>query len=311
MREPANPNAAFAAIARGDVEHGFKLYERCLRGDYLPDAPAGLHAGMLDEAGRFEEAERLRALAVKYSGDLATRAGSFLGAKPEDAAREYEALFERGLINSRMIHKYLQALANSGQLERHARVMAPGRLFELVSLDRSLARDVDRMLLEMEDRAEEQEAVQSVRNMRMLSGLSKAEHPAAQALITEIATHTRDYLRRWQSSDHPFAHLVSDEMQIKAWGLISRGEGYNIPHIHGEGWATGVFYPRKIEGRGGELVIGPPKNVGGSKDDWGYREVRPKVGLLVLMPSFYTHWTVPLEKTGIRTSVAFDVVREA
>ena len=310
MADPANPNEAFAAIARGDVEQGFALYERSLRGDYLPDAPAGLHIGMLEQAGRHDDAKRLRALAMKYSGDLATCAGSFLGAKPEEAAREYEALFERGFINSRMIHRYLQALSRLGRMQEHARILTPDQLFGLVKLSRSLAEDVDRMLLELEEHAEEQEAVQSVRNMRMLTGLSQLENPVARILIAEITEHTREYLKRWQRSDHPFARFVSAEMHIKAWGLISRGEGYNTPHIHGEGWATGVFYPRSIEGEAGDLIIGPPRDVGGTEADWGFRRVRPEAGLLVLMPSFYTHWTVPLERPGIRTSVAFDVVRE-
>jgi hypothetical protein len=28
------------------------------------------------------------------------------------------------------------------------------------------------------------------------------------------------------------------------------------------------------------------------------------------MPSFYTHWTVPLGRPGLRLSVAFDMIRE-
>jgi hypothetical protein len=311
VADPANPNEAFAAIARGDLEHGFALYERSLRGDTLPDAPAGLHIGMLEQAGRHDDAARLRDLAIKYSGDLATCAGSFLGAEPDEAAREYERLFERGFINSRMIHRYLLALSRTGRMEEHAKILAPDRLFELVDLDLSLAREVDRMLLDLEEQAEQQEAAQSVRNMRFVGGLSRLDHPAAKALIAEIHVHTKDYLERWHASDHPFAPFVSSHMEIKAWGLISRGEGYNIPHIHGEGWATGVFYPRSVESEGGDLVIGPPKKSGSAPEDWGYREVKPRAGLLVLMPSFYTHWTLPLERPGLRTSVAFDVPRVA
>ena len=309
MSEQANASEAIACILRGEVEQGFALYERSLRGDYLPDAPAGLHVGMLEEAGRSDDAERLRRLAVRYSADLAPRAGSFLGADPEEAAREYESLFERGLINSRMIHKYLKVLAEQGRMEEHRRILAPELLFVMAKLESALAEAADRMLLGLEDEAEQQESVQSVRNMRMLSGLSQLDDETAEALIGEISARTADYLRRWQSSDHPFARFVSDEIEIHAWGLISRGEGYNIPHIHGEGWATGIFYPRSIEGAGGDLVIGRPKNAAGTDEDWAARQVKPAAGLLVLMPSFYTHWTVPLEGPGVRTSVAFDVVR--
>jgi len=42
--------------------------------------------------------------------------------------------------------------------------------------------------------------------------------------------------------------------------------------------------------------------------DWGARTIKPRAGTLLLFPSYYTHWTVPLNRPGLRTSVAFDVV---
>jgi putative 2-oxoglutarate-Fe(II)-dependent oxygenase superfamily protein len=101
--------------------------------------------------------------------------------------------------------------------------------------------------------------------------------------------------------------------RISAWGLISRGEGFNAPHIHHKGWATGVYYPAAPEGGGpgGALRIGPPPALGARAPGWPDATIRPEPGLLVLIPSFYTHWTVPLGRPGLRTSIAFDLVSTA
>ena len=163
------------------------------------------------------------------------------------------------------------------------------------------------MLLDLEEKAEMRESVKSVRHMRYASGLEHLDHPVARRLIAQISTETGEYLKRWRRSDHPLARFVPQGFVIQAWGLISRGGGYNTPHIHNQGWVTGVFYPRSVDMEGGELVIGCARNAAGSDCDGGETRVKPKAGLLVLMPSFYTHWTVPLDGSGLRTSVAFDV----
>jgi hypothetical protein len=96
---------------------------------------------------------------------------------------------------------------------------------------------------------------------------------------------------------------------MHVWGLISRGEGYNIRHIHHRGWATGIYYPLGVppDRPGGELRIGCPARLRETSPGWPDAEIRPEPGLLVLMPSFYTHWTVPLGRPGLRMSVAFDL----
>ena len=308
MSEPPSTEAAIGAILRGDVEEGFALYEASLRDKEFANAPAGLHLGMLEQAGKAAEADRLTKLALQYGADLAARAGSFLGAEPELAAEEYEGLFARGLINARMIYRYLLALARLGRMEEHSRILAADNLFKRISLDPGLAEAVDALLIELEDEARVQESARSLRKLRMLPGFSDLDQPAARELTAQIAAHAEAYFDTWRASDHPFAAFVPRAVDVLAWGLISRGDGYNVPHVHDEGWATGVYYPRSIEGEGGELMIGRPKGAPGGDAEWGARRVKPQAGTLLLFPSFYTHWTIPLNRPGLRTSVAFDVV---
>ena len=307
MTQASSAEPAIAAILSGD-EGGFALYESALRAAELATIPAGLHLGMLRQAGREKDARRLADLALRYGADLAPRAGSFLGAEPEVAAEEYEALIERGEVNARMIYRYLLALARLGRWEEHARILAPEALFKVVAIDPGIAEAADALLLDLEEQAQPQESAQSVRKMRMASDLDRLDHPAAVQLLAAISDHTEAYLAYWRASDHPLGRLVPQTFDVSAWGLISRGEGYNVPHIHGEGWATGVFYPRSAEGDGGELVVGKPEGAPGADVDWGARTIKPQAGTLLLFPSYYTHWTVPLNRPGLRTSVAFDVV---
>src|SRR5205085_3996370 len=95
--------------------------------------------------------------------------------------------------------------------------------------------------------------------------------------------------------------------------LISSGYGYNVPHIHHRGWITGVFYivgPNEIGAEGqpaGALRIGA-FNAAANKTGWPDLSIAPRPGTLVLFPSYFTHWTVPLGKPELRISIAFDVV---
>ena len=246
---PSGPDPAAEALRlllAGEMESGLALYRQQLSGNRIPDVPIGMHLLFLERAGRADCARSLLQLALERGANVATRAGGF-GASAAEAASEYEALFARGIINSRMILDYLRVLAELGRMDELAMILDRGRLLRQVEIDlpapgndgRSLAAAVEALLLEHEAQAVHQEAVQSVRNMRMLKKFTHLDHPAALALTGALERETRRYLEDWAGSDHPFARFVPLDFRIEGWGLISRGPGYNIPHIHQQGWATG------------------------------------------------------------------------
>ena len=311
----AQAESALRLILAGEAEAGFEQYKASLIAEQA-HVPVGLHCRFLEQAGRVADAVRLRSLGVEQGADVGLRAQcDFLTTDAASAAAEYEALFAAGAINARMIHAYVKALAHLGRTQQLAALMAPGELFQQVMvrspdperIDDSLAAAVDRLLLELEDEAEEQEAVQSVRSMRVVHKVELVDHPVAKAIVQEISAHISQYLERWRSSQHPFARFVPERYRLGVWGLISRGEGYTVPHIHPRGWATGVFYPRAVPGPGGDLLVHFPGEAG-NESGLGQVRVTPKAGLLVLMPSFYKQSTEPLEGDGLRPSVAFDVM---
>jgi hypothetical protein len=228
-------------------------------------------------------------------------------------------LFAQGVINAPMVHAYLLALAKLGRDAAIAAVLDPEVLLWRVRLDLpapdgkpdGLAGSIQQVLLAEEAQAPFQEAKQSVRKMRFIKRFQHHPDPAAIALMAAVREQARSYLARWSASDHVFARHVPREFRMSSWGLVSRGEGYNTPHIHLKGWATGVYYPAAPDTpQGGELRIGPPAVLQPPGPGWPDLTIRPEPGLLVLTPSFYTHWTVPLDRPGLRSSVVFDVKRE-
>src|SRR5262245_55597018 len=95
--------------------------------------------------------------------------------------------------------------------------------------------------------------------------------------------------------------------------MISHGDRYNVPHIHPKGWITSVLYvagPDRADAGDNSpaaLRIGPPPDVIDSAG-WHSITVAPAPWTLVLMPSYYTHWTVPLGRPGLRIAIACDVI---
>jgi hypothetical protein len=308
----AAASKALSLLLAGD-ESGLSLYARCMKGPGGETLPVGVHIAFLEKAGRAAAAAALRSLGLRRGATIAVN-DLRRGAEPEAAALEFEKLFERGFGNSRMVSQYLSVLSRLGRSADLEKVADPGRLLRVVRLDGETdPAALQGVLLDRGEGAEPLEADMSIRRMKKLEMFHRIEDPAVRRLIAALRRQSRLYLDGWAGSDHPLARLVPRTFRLKAWGLISTGEGYNSRHIHHKGWATGVYYPAAPdgEGEGGELEVGPPPEIEEGSPGWPRARIRPEPGLLVLMPSFYTHWTIPLGRPGLRTSIAFDLLDTA
>lgn len=303
----------------GQAEAGLARYRLGLRrARDLLQVPAGAHVLLLEQVGRTSEAAAVRRLALEGGANLALKAGG-IGAPPAEAAFEYERLIAAGTVNSRMIWEYLIVLSKLGRIGQVAAMLAPEQLLRQVRIDPpstggapgGLASTIGDVLLQEESRGTYYEANQSIRSMTTIKDLQDLEHPEMTSLVAALREQSARYLADWGASGHPLARLVPAGFEISLWGLISRGEGYNTRHIHHRGWATGVYYPTALpeEGEGGTLRIGCPEELGDIARGWPDITIRPEPGLLVLMPSFYMHWTVPLGRPGLRISIAFDLAQ--
>ncbi len=96
-----------------------------------------------------------------------------------------------------------------------------------------------------------------------------------------------------------------------SWSVRLRGGGRHSNHVHPQGWISSALYVSLPHERSDEAEDAGWLTLGEPDDQMQLnlppvRKVRPKVGQLVLFPSWMWHGTVPFSH-GERLTVAFDV----
>ena len=119
--------------------------------------------------------------------------------------------------------------------------------------------------------------------------------------------------RLGHDAQHPFLRRNTGRTQFAgSWSVRLRNEGFHINHIHSSGWLSSACYielPPEIDGTGnaGALAFGMPDAELGL-DLPARRIIYPRVGQLVLFPSFMWHGTMPFASASPRLTVAFDAL---
>jgi tetratricopeptide (TPR) repeat protein len=130
-----------------------------------------------------------------------------------------------------------------------------------------------------------------------------------------IDERVRLYLGEIPRSDaHPYLAWSPSQWDIDIWAIIIQPGGYQQPHIHPDGWASGVYYaavPQSVmsgaDDDGGCLELGRPPTPFCDSGQYPTRMLRPRPGRLHIFPSFLWHKTLPYESNEERIAVAFDV----
>ena len=145
----------------------------------------------------------------------------------------------------------------------------------------------------------------SVYNLTQLgiTSLSKLQN----ILINEISNYKENFI----NENCAFIQKWPKKYKFNIWSNILKSEGYNTPHIHPDGWLSGVFYltiPSNIK-----------KNEAGIEfslhgDDYPIKikniptiTIVPKVCDLLLFPSSLFHKTIPFKSNEERMIIAFDI----
>jgi tetratricopeptide (TPR) repeat protein len=157
---------------------------------------------------------------------------------------------------------------------------------------------------------------QSVRGgTQTVGGLFRpGRHPLIEALRLRIEEALNGYIARLPDDGrHPFLARRRDFRFAGSWSSRLKDQGFHTNHIHPMGWISSAFYvalPDAVEDaekKEGWIKFGEPGYHVGLKEPVS-RFVQPKVGRLVLFPSYLWHGTVPFRAAQNRTTIAFDAV---
>jgi len=139
------------------------------------------------------------------------------------------------------------------------------------------------------------------------------EEPNIKAFLGAVDAAVRDYISRLKpDASDPVARRRTDRYRYAGlWSVRLGHEGFQPNHVHDRGWISSAYYAsilgneRPSDPRAGWLKFGEPHR---PLPNMGPEIIHePKVGGLLLFPSYLWHGTVPFEGSE-RLSLAFDVI---
>jgi tetratricopeptide (TPR) repeat protein len=145
--------------------------------------------------------------------------------------------------------------------------------------------------------------------------LRPGRNPLLDGLRLRIEEAVRGYIAKLpQDGRHPFLRWRAPDFRFRgSWSSRLKDRGFHANHLHPEGWISSAFYvalPETVQdtqAREGWIKFGEPSYEVGLSDPVR-RAVQPKVGRLVLFPSYMWHGTIPFRAPQHRTTIAFDAV---
>jgi uncharacterized protein (TIGR02466 family) len=105
------------------------------------------------------------------------------------------------------------------------------------------------------------------------------------------------------------------DLKISGWMNANPPGAFNAPHTHPGAHWSGVYYvsqPAVEEGNSGMIEFLDPRSdlpnwrILRAKPFRSKRKIRPKMGEIVLFPSYLTHWVYPNDTDEERVTIAFN-----
>ncbi len=154
-----------------------------------------------------------------------------------------------------------------------------------------------------------------------MGNIFEQSHPLLEQLKGQVAEAVNRYVAYLGSltrdDAHPLLGRHSNHWRFTdSWSSRLRSSGFHTPHVHPHGWISSCYYVALPEAIGtdgaasaaGWISFGAPDIAVPDCDLSAQLAVEPRVGRLVLFPSFMWHCTVPFNDVQPRLTVAFDLI---
>ncbi|HMB72432.1 MAG TPA: putative 2OG-Fe(II) oxygenase [Gammaproteobacteria bacterium] len=147
-----------------------------------------------------------------------------------------------------------------------------------------------------------------------IGSLCDDEDPVIQAALRAFLAPIAEYRADLGAGGpHPLlSGNYGDARLSTCWSVRLGQEGHHVNHIHPDGWLSSAYYVTVPEEtaeattRFGWIQFGEPRTpVPGAGPA---HDVQPRVGRLVLFPSYMWHGTTAIHGPNARMTMAFDVV---
>jgi len=308
----------------GHPQKAMQAMEEALR--YAPNSP-GLLSGvgmLLDELDRPLDALKMlrRALEVSENDKAARRnlLSTLLRAgQPKEAldiARELQAddpdeqyLIACEATALRMLGEPgYRALCDYDRMVRRYAIGAPQGYFTSESFNASLAD-----FLRLQHRTNAHPLDQPQPNFSQTArSLLLSQEPLIKAFLARIEGAVREYIARLpEGGADPVSRRRTKQYRFtNMWSVRLLKEGYQSNHVHDRGWISGTYtvalmpHENPKDPKEGWLKIGEPNRP--PRDCGPERMLEPRVGELVLFPSYFWQGVNPIEGAE-RLSLGFTV----
>lgn len=142
--------------------------------------------------------------------------------------------------------------------------------------------------------------------------LTLIDDPVLRAFFDAIDAPIHDYMERLGGdASHSLRRRNRGAYRISgAWSVRLSENGHHVNHVHPMGWLSSAYYvdlPPTVNAQSQEgwIKFGQPALDLGQEPE---HVVQPKVGRLVLFPSYMWHGTIPFSGSATRLTLPFDVV---
>ena len=124
-----------------------------------------------------------------------------------------------------------------------------------------------------------------------------------------ITDEINSYRLKFKDRDCSFIKKWPSKINLKAWNVILKQQGYLVAHIHPGAWLSGVIYLKVVPSfEKNEGAIEFSLNGKNYSDPSSPKLIhQPKVGDIVLFPSTLHHRTIPFIADEDRIIISFDL----